>query len=74
MKISLPVQFIPNYYKNLRQQENNDHNVELAKYLETLEEKLKKSAFFGGDAVSAVDYLIWPWGERLAPTQQLSPG
>ncbi|MGH0185919.1 UNVERIFIED_CONTAM: hypothetical protein FKN15_037233 [Acipenser sinensis] len=25
----------------------------------------QKSQFFGGDSVSMIDYMIWPWFERL---------
>lgn len=25
----------------------------------------KKSKFFGGDSVTMIDYLMWPWFERI---------
>lgn len=25
----------------------------------------KKTTFFGGSSLSMIDYLIWPWFERL---------
>ncbi|XP_006831382.1 PREDICTED: glutathione S-transferase omega-1 isoform X1 [Chrysochloris asiatica] len=40
---------------------------ELCKEFSKLEEVLtrKKTAFFGGNSLSMIDYLIWPWFERL---------
>ena len=68
-------QFTPNYYKNYREQTDDTHNVELAKYLVTLEDKLKQNTFFSGtDEPNAVDFLIWPWFERIEPVQSLRPG
>ena len=69
------LQFTPNFYKNYRDQESNDHNVELGKYIQTLEEKLKAGGgpFFGGAEANAVDYLIWPWFERLETVQTIKP-
>ncbi|XP_040294198.1 glutathione S-transferase omega-1-like [Bufo bufo] len=34
-----------------------------------LEEALakRKSPYFGGESVSMIDYMIWPWFERLSP-------
>lgn len=29
----------------------------------------KKTTFFGGDSLSMIDYLIWPWFERLEPLE-----
>ncbi|XP_007938055.1 glutathione S-transferase omega-1 [Orycteropus afer afer] len=40
---------------------------ELCKEFSKLEEVLtkKKTTFFGGNTLSMIDYLIWPWFERL---------
>ncbi|KAM6182714.1 glutathione S-transferase omega-1 isoform 2-T2 [Erethizon dorsatum] len=40
---------------------------ELKKEFNKLEEVLtkKRTTFFGGNSVSMIDYLIWPWFERL---------
>lgn len=27
--------------------------------------KNKKTKFFGGNSITMVDYMIWPWFERL---------
>ncbi|XP_054132849.1 glutathione S-transferase omega-1 [Melozone crissalis] len=45
--------------------------AEIAEKFGKLEEVLSKrnTAFFGGDSVSMVDYMIWPWFERLEPFQ-----
>ncbi|XP_020017389.1 glutathione S-transferase omega-1-like [Castor canadensis] len=42
---------------------------ELRKEFSKLEEVLtnKKTTFFGGNSVSMIDYLIWPWFEQLEP-------
>ncbi|KAM9061682.1 glutathione S-transferase omega-1-like isoform X3 [Sarcophilus harrisii] len=41
--------------------------AELRMVFSNLEEILfrQKTTFFGGDTVSMIDYLIWPWFERL---------
>ncbi|XP_013013871.1 glutathione S-transferase omega-1 [Cavia porcellus] len=40
---------------------------ELKKELKVLDEVLtkKKTTFFGGNSIGLVDYLIWPWFERM---------
>ncbi len=48
--------------------------MELGKYVQTLEEKLRAGGpFFGGVEANAVDYLIWPWFERLETVQKMRP-
>ncbi|KAM5322905.1 glutathione S-transferase omega-1 [Glossophaga mutica] len=44
---------------------------ELRKEFSKLEEVLttKKTTFFGGGSLSMIDYLIWPWFERLEPLE-----
>ncbi|XP_040479880.1 glutathione S-transferase omega-1 [Ursus maritimus] len=54
----------------LRRQNEEDCSglkEELRKEFSKLEEVLtnKKTTFFGGNSVSMIDYLIWPWFERL---------
>ncbi|XP_043845247.1 glutathione S-transferase omega-1-like [Dromiciops gliroides] len=43
------------------------HKAELRKEFSKLEEVLtrQKTTFFGGNSISMIDYLIWPWFERL---------
>uniref|UniRef100_A0ABI7VZB1 Glutathione-dependent dehydroascorbate reductase n=1 Tax=Felis catus TaxID=9685 RepID=A0ABI7VZB1_FELCA len=54
----------------IRRQNNEDGSglkEELRKEFSKLEEVLtnKKTTFFGGNSLSMIDYLIWPWFERL---------
>ncbi|XP_050014160.1 glutathione S-transferase omega-1-like [Alexandromys fortis] len=54
----------------IRTKKKEDHpNIkeELRKEMSKLEEAMtnRKTAFFGGDSLSMVDYLMWPWFERL---------
>uniref|UniRef100_A0A8I3S745 Glutathione-dependent dehydroascorbate reductase n=1 Tax=Canis lupus familiaris TaxID=9615 RepID=A0A8I3S745_CANLF len=54
----------------LRRQNKEDGSglkEELRKEFSKLEEVLtnKKTTFFGGNSLSMIDYLIWPWFERL---------
>ncbi|XP_027707193.1 glutathione S-transferase omega-1-like [Vombatus ursinus] len=43
--------------------------TELCEMFSSLEEVLtrQKTTFFGGNTISMIDYLIWPWFERLGP-------
>ncbi|XP_074089872.1 glutathione S-transferase omega-1-like [Macrotis lagotis] len=43
--------------------------AELRQEFSKLEEILtqQKTAFFGGNSISMIDYLMWPWFERLEP-------
>ncbi|KAM6184716.1 glutathione S-transferase omega-1 isoform 1-T1 [Rhynchocyon petersi] len=45
----------------------SDLKEEICKEFSKLEEVLtnKKTTYFGGSSVSMIDYLIWPWFERL---------
>ncbi|XP_010162452.1 glutathione S-transferase omega-1, partial [Antrostomus carolinensis] len=45
--------------------------AEIDEKLGELEEILSKrnTVFYGGDSISMIDYLIWPWFERLEPFQ-----
>ncbi|XP_037660504.1 glutathione S-transferase omega-1 [Choloepus didactylus] len=62
---------VPLWVKNFSGRQNNedwsDLKEEFCKELNKLEEVLtnKKTTFFGGSSVSMIDYLIWPWFERL---------
>ncbi|XP_006630819.1 glutathione S-transferase omega-1 [Lepisosteus oculatus] len=61
----------PYFYKIPMAQKNGEDTSEmegelklkLGKFNEILSKK--KSKFFGGDAVSMIDYMIWPWFERI---------
>uniref|UniRef100_A0ACB8F9V2 Glutathione S-transferase omega-1 n=1 Tax=Sphaerodactylus townsendi TaxID=933632 RepID=A0ACB8F9V2_9SAUR len=50
-------------------EETSSLKEEFIKNLLKLEEILanRKTKFFGGDSVSMIDYLMWPWFERLEP-------
>ncbi|XP_075114596.1 glutathione S-transferase omega-1-like [Leptodactylus fuscus] len=39
--------------------------AESFKTFQILEEALTNSPYFGGESVSMIDYMIWPWFERL---------
>ncbi|XP_037255191.1 glutathione S-transferase omega-1-like [Falco rusticolus] len=45
--------------------------AEIAEKFGKLEEILSKrnTVFYGGDSISMLDYMIWPWFERLEPFQ-----
>ncbi|NXI73756.1 GSTO1 transferase, partial [Anseranas semipalmata] len=45
--------------------------AEITEKLGKLEEILSKrnTVFYGGDSISMIDYMIWPWFERLEPFQ-----
>ena len=46
------------------------------KFLQRLEDILKahKGGFLGGETAGAVDYILWPWIERLGALKVLKPG
>ncbi|XP_003409178.1 glutathione S-transferase omega-1 [Loxodonta africana] len=54
-------------FRSQNKEECSGVKEELCKELSKLEEVLtnRKTAFFGGNSVSMIDYLIWPWMERL---------
>ncbi|XP_004468291.2 glutathione S-transferase omega-1 [Dasypus novemcinctus] len=62
---------VPLLLKNFLGRQNKedcaDLKEDLCKELSKLEEVLtnKKTTFFGGTSLSMIDYLIWPWFERL---------
>lgn len=54
----------------IRAKRKEDHpgiKEELKKEFSKLEEAManKRTAFFGGNSLSMIDYLIWPWFQRL---------
>lgn len=51
------------FYKAFRTKDP-EANAELEKGLEFFEKTLEKD-FFGGDKHAMVDFMIWPWFERL---------
>ena len=63
-------QFIPNYYKFLRNQTDESALKELVDFFGTIEKVLKlhgDNSFLGDvhvDKPAAADYLVWPWIER----------
>nr|XP_056706427.1 glutathione S-transferase omega-1-like [Euleptes europaea] len=66
---------IPLSFKHLLATRNGEEasalKEEFTEQLLKLEEILanRKTKFFGGDSVSMIDYLMWPWFERLEPYQ-----
>ncbi|XP_077909255.1 glutathione S-transferase omega-1 isoform X1 [Ictidomys tridecemlineatus] len=56
-----------NFIKGQNKENWSGLKEELKKEFSKLEEVLtnKKTTFFGGNSVSMIDYLIWPWFERL---------
>ncbi|XP_072477637.1 glutathione S-transferase omega-1-like [Notamacropus eugenii] len=48
-------------------EDNSDWKAKLHAAFSSLEEVLtrRKTTFFGGNTISMIDYLIWPWFDRL---------
>ncbi|XP_028810756.1 glutathione S-transferase omega-1-like [Denticeps clupeoides] len=71
MLLELYSKIIPYMYKIPASRENGENvsalEAEFKDKLSDLNEKLasKKTKFFGGDTISMIDYMIWPWFERL---------
>uniref|UniRef100_A0AAQ5Y4K3 Glutathione S-transferase omega n=1 Tax=Amphiprion ocellaris TaxID=80972 RepID=A0AAQ5Y4K3_AMPOC len=63
---------LPLFYKIPMGRRNGDDvtglEAELKEKFGKLNEDLvkKKSKFFGGDSITMIDYMMWPWFERLA--------
>lgn len=60
--------FVPNYYKVLGTKgAEQDHITDLMTALKNLEKILaaRETKFFGGDKPAFIDFMIWPWQERL---------
>lgn len=55
------------YIRNKNKEDCSGIKEELRKEFSKLEEVLtnKKTTFFGGNSLSMIDYLIWPWFECL---------
>ncbi|XP_026873432.1 glutathione S-transferase omega-1 isoform X2 [Electrophorus electricus] len=68
-------QVIPLFYKIPGSRKNGEDvsalEAEFKEKLSKLNEVLvkKKTSFFGGNSVTMIDYLIWPWFERLEAWQ-----
>ncbi|KAM6956434.1 glutathione S-transferase omega-1-like [Aplochiton taeniatus] len=62
---------IPYFYKIPAEKRNAKDTsaleAELNEHLAKLNETLvsKKAKFFGGDSITMIDYMMWPWFERL---------
>ncbi|XP_068423889.1 glutathione S-transferase omega-1-like [Clinocottus analis] len=62
---------IPLFYKIAMMRKSgadvSEQEAELKNKFSKLNEDLvnKKTKFFGGDSVTMIDYMIWPWFERL---------
>lgn len=67
--------FVPNYYKALRSKGEDQEAVEaLKKALQRLEDELGVSGkFFGGEKIAMIDYMMWPWFERLVVLAETVP-
>jgi glutathione S-transferase len=59
--------FMPNYYKYYFNQVDENTSQNILKYLKSVEEVIGQygGPFIMGDTASAIDFLIWPWFERL---------
>lgn len=61
----------PHFYKIPMGKKNGDDvsglEAELKEKLVNLNEVLakKKTKFFGGDSITMIDYMMWPWFERI---------
>lgn len=55
------------YFYKAAREGSPDDLVELSKALDAFEVELKKrnSVFFGGNDAGMLDYMIWPWIERI---------
>lgn len=58
---------VSSFIRTKRKEDHPGIKEELRKEMSKLEEAMtnRKTAFFGGDSLSMVDYLMWPWFERL---------
>ncbi|XP_028411102.1 glutathione S-transferase omega-1-like [Dendronephthya gigantea] len=59
---------IPSFYKGRQEQEKTGKtSEEMVKNIANVEEYLakQKSNFFGGDEAGMLDFMVWPWFERL---------
>ncbi|XP_006880016.1 PREDICTED: glutathione S-transferase omega-1 isoform X2 [Elephantulus edwardii] len=58
---------LTSFLRRKNKEDCSDLKEEICKKLSKLEEVLtsKKTTFLGGNSVSMIDYLIWPWLERL---------
>ncbi|XP_066211294.1 glutathione S-transferase omega-1 [Saccopteryx leptura] len=58
---------VGNFIRNKDKEDCSGLKEEIRKEFSKLEEVLtnKKTTFFGGNSLSMIDYLIWPWFERL---------
>lgn len=60
--------YVPSYYKIIFSEgKETDAAQVITQVLEELEKELteKKSTYFGGEKPAFVDFMIWPWLERL---------
>ncbi|XP_025099817.1 glutathione S-transferase omega-1-like [Pomacea canaliculata] len=67
--------FVPNFYKVLRSKGKDDEaRHELLKALQKINDEIsKRGKFFGGDEVRMIDYMMWPWLQRLPFVRQFDP-
>ncbi|XP_028413579.1 glutathione S-transferase omega-1-like [Dendronephthya gigantea] len=65
--------FIPPYYKHLRER-TEETKADLAKSICEVEKYLadKKEKYFGGNQAGMLDFMVWPWFERLPTIYSLS--
>ena len=74
--LTFPLQFVPNYYKFYRDAQDEDTVAAVKKFIQKLEDIIKShpGGFVGErDSPAAVDFLIWPWFERLGALKILAP-
>ena len=61
------MQFVPNYYKYYRKANDENTDAAIEKFIQKMEQHISKNGgkFLMGEKVGAVDFLVWPWIERL---------
>eukprot|EP00916_Digyalum_oweni_P011515 GHVL01019164.1.p1 GENE.GHVL01019164.1~~GHVL01019164.1.p1 ORF type:complete len:217 (-),score=13.71 GHVL01019164.1:1240-1890(-) len=66
---------IPNYYKVMRTEGKDEEAKEtLTKALQKLDEEVsKRGKFFGGEQVAMIDFMLWPWFERIGLLKSAAP-
>lgn len=60
-------QFVSNYYKYYRKQNDEKTDAAVTKFIQVMEQYITNSGnkFLMGEEVGAADFLVWPWFERL---------
>ena len=70
------LQFTPNFYKFLRDAADEKTITVFKDFLQKLNDVVKSHSggfMSEGNSPTAVDYLIWPWHERLGALKIIAP-